>query len=147
MNTILSNRARTVVGFARVLAASVGQRDMEAAHLVAAILHEGQNPIVGAFHSAGVELHKLQRDLGSLLHHCEALPDADFAISQSPGEERLLAAAANQSGLRKSPVIWVDHLYFGAVECAEPPLLHILAKHGLSLERVEEHLQLIRPPQ
>ena len=145
MTIVLSGRTRTVVGFARVLAASNGQREMMPAHLIAGILHEGQNPVVAAFHSAGITLPLLQRDLGAVLHNC-AGPVTEIAISSSQGEERLLDAASAQAKARQSPVIWVDHLFFAAVERAEPSLLQVLAKHGLTRDRVEEHLALIRPP-
>lgn len=136
-----TERARTVIFFARYEARQVGSPYIESEHMLLGILRESSNDSL----LSPDDRTNLARDISSLLTHKEKISTSvDLPLSDSA--KRCLAYSAEEAEELAHNYIDVGHLLLGFLR-TESPASAALNRYGITLDSLRERLLKLIPRQ
>ena len=141
----LTIKAQEALQQAQQLAHQNSNQEVDAAHLLAALLEQQDSLVPPLLQKIGASPPALaaavQREIDRKVK-VHGTPSAD--LYSSPALKKTLDAAASQATQLHDEYISAEHLLLGLLEEAEPPLKKILQTHGLTREAILKALAELR---
>jgi ATP-dependent Clp protease ATP-binding subunit ClpC len=138
-----TERARRTLFFARYEASELGQRSIEAEHLLLGLLREGKGLTFKILEKAQISYDAAR---SAMLTTGERFPTS-VEIPFSEATKRVLQLAASEADFMDHNYIGTEHLLLGILAEETSEAAAILTKHGLTLEGVRtEIIDLLNEP-
>jgi ATP-dependent Clp protease ATP-binding subunit ClpA len=141
-----TSRTYVSLAIARGIAAGHGHDDLSAAHIALGFLREAENPAVAALQYGGVSLRKLRHDLEAELPTLGHPRFGEVVLPTTPGEEAIIALAAQESASRNDECLGNEHLLLAVLRDPSTGTARVFARHGFSYDAAVAQLKVVFGP-
>ncbi|HVP30841.1 MAG TPA: ATP-dependent chaperone ClpB [Myxococcota bacterium] len=140
----LTIKSQEALSEAQSLASSRGHGAVEPAHLVAALLAQGEGVTVPILEKLGVPVDRLQKDLEGLLSRLPKVSGAAAQIRLSDATGRVLEAAFREAEQLQDDYVSTEHLLLAVSAEKSDPTGELLRGLGATRDALLKALQAVR---
>jgi uncharacterized protein (TIGR03435 family) len=138
-----TQRARTVLFYARLAVSQSGSSAVEPEHILLGMLDEGNGLGIRILAKLGGNLDELRREILRRLTVYGKIPESD-EVPLSASSERVLQYAAQEADRLLHDLIGTEHLLLGVLREERSIAAEVLAARGLGIEAVREAIVELR---
>ena len=117
---------------------------VETEHVLLGLIKEGESVTLHIFEELGVDLKGLKTQCEGLGQAAHEEGDVD-KLPQSPQIQHVIAHAIEEARLLKHNVVGSEHILLGLICETNGAASGILARHGVTLDKVRQTIQRLRP--
>lgn len=144
-----TSRTRVALAISRAIAASRGETDVTATHIVLGILWEGKSVAVAGLTHEGINLNILNAQLDTSLGHPSGRTEPRrVALDATAGEEEIVRLGEKEAEARTDEFLGTEHLLLAILRESASEAAELMAAQGITVQRLETGMMTARrgPP-